>query len=176
MPAPSAPDAKAPGIGLTPRAPPRRRNFPMTQSMTQPQAITPAITPDRIMQIGSAFAASKAFLSAVELGVFTELARQPADLGSLSWRLGLHPRSAADFLDSLVALKLLDRCGGVYRNTPEADAFLDRRKPGYIGGMLEMMNARLYGFWGSLTEALRTGKPQNEAKHDRDPDLFRSLY
>jgi hypothetical protein len=138
--------------------------------MTQSQPVTP----DRIMQIGSAFAASKALLSAVELGVFTELAHQPADLGSLSWRLGLHPRSAADFLDTLVALKLLDRDGGVYRNTPEADTFLDRAKPSYVGGMLEMMNSRLYGFWGSLTEAVRTGKPQNEARND--PDLFRKLY
>jgi hypothetical protein len=126
------------------------------------------------MQLGSAFAASKAFLSAVELGVFTELARRPADLGSLSWRLGLHPRSAADFLDTLVALKLLDRDGGVYRNAPEADAFLDRGKPSYMGGILEMMNARLYGFWGSLTDALRTGKPQNEAKNDAD--VFKKLY
>jgi hypothetical protein len=132
------------------------------------------LSPDRIMQIGSAFAASKAFLSAVELGVFTELARQPADLGSLSWRLGLHPRSAADFLDTLVALKLLNRDGGVYRNAPEADTFLDRAKPSYLGGMLEMMNSRLYGFWGSLTDALRTGKPQNEARND--PDLFKKLY
>jgi hypothetical protein len=33
--------------------------------------------------------------------------------------------------------------------------------------MLEMANARLYPFWGSLTEALRTGEPQNEAKQGR---------
>jgi hypothetical protein len=51
---------------------------------------------------------------------------------------------------------------------------LDRRKSLYIGGMLEMANARLYPFWGSLTEALRTGEPQNEAK--RGGDLFGELY
>ena len=37
-----------------------------------------------------------------------------------------------------------------------------------------MANARLYPFWGSLTEALRTGEPQNEAK--RGGDLFDELY
>jgi hypothetical protein len=40
--------------------------------------------------------------------------------------------------------------------------------------MLEMSNARLYRFWGSLTEALRTGKPQNEAKTGED--FFGTLY
>jgi hypothetical protein len=74
----------------------------------------------------------------------------------------------------LVALKVLDRQDGVYRNSPEADLFLDRAKPTYIGGILEMANARLYGFWGSLTEALKTGKPQNEAK--TGGDLFTTLY
>ena len=132
------------------------------------------VTPDRIMQLGGAFAASKVFLSAMELGVFTELARRPADLGTLSWRLGLHPRAGADFLDTLVALGVLERKGGVYSNSPDAEAFLDKAKPTYVGGLLEMMNTRLYGFWGSLTEALRTGKPQNEAKNESD--FFKKLY
>src|SRR5829696_1357891 len=57
---------------------------------------------------------------------------------------------------------------GVYRNTPEADLFLDKSKPSYVGGLLEMANSRLYGFWGSRTEALRTGELQNEAKHGSD--------
>ena len=43
------------------------------------------------------------------------------------------------------------------------------RKPTYVGGMLEMANARLYPFWGSLTEGLRTGEPQNEAKAGARP-------
>jgi hypothetical protein len=70
---------------------------------------------------------------------------------------------------------MLDRDeDGRYRNTPASDLFLDRRKPGYVGGMLEMANARLYPYWGSLTEGLRTGEPQNEAK--RGGDLFGELY
>jgi SAM-dependent methyltransferase len=132
-------------------------------------------TPERIMQLGLGFWGSKAFLSAVELGVFTELAEGPLALEPLTARLGLHARSARDFFDTLVALGMLEREAGVYRNTPETDLFLDRRKPSYIGGILEMGNARLYGFWGSLTEALRTGEPQNEAKHG-GPSPFDVLY
>ncbi|MBI1356891.1 MAG: methyltransferase [Acidobacteria bacterium] len=127
------------------------------------------------MQIGTGFWASKTLLSAVEMEVFTELARQPEDLASLQGRLGLHPRSAQDFLDALVALGFLERHDGVYSNAAETDLFLDKRKPTYLGGMLEMLNHRLYGFWGSLTEALRTGKPQNESKHGGE-GLFEALY
>ena len=108
--------------------------------------------------------ASKTLLSAVELGVFNTLANGPADLPTLQQKLGLHPRSAQDFLDALVALNLLERRNGIYSNTVETDLFLDKEKPSYMGGLLEMANARLYRFWGSLTDALRTGERQNEAK------------
>ena len=135
---------------------------------------TAQLTPGRIMQLGLGFWGSKALLSAVELGVFTELAKEPLDAKMLAERLRLHPRSACDFFDALVALGMLYRNRSKYTNTTETDFFLDRAKPSYVGGMLEMANARLYPFWGSLTEALRTGKPQNEIK--KGEDLFSVLY
>ena len=123
------------------------------------------MTPDAILQLGLAFWGSKTLLSAVELGVFSELAEAgPLDGEALRERLGLHPRSARDFFDALVALGHARARRRPLRNTPATDLFLDRAKPSYVGGMLEMANARLYGFWGSLTEGLRTGEPQNEAK------------
>lgn len=132
------------------------------------------ITPDRILQTGLAFWDAKTLLSAVEMELFTELAKHPADLKTLQGRLGLHPRGARDFLDALVALGFLQRINGVYHNAPETDLFLDKAKPSYIGGMLEMANHRLYPFWGSLTTALRTGESQNESKGGHDP--FTALY
>ena len=113
-------------------------------------------------------------LSAVELGVFTELAKGPLDSETLKTRLNLHRRSALDFFDALVSLGMLKREKGLYRNTAETNLFLDRRKASYIGGWPEMFNERLYGFWGSLTEGLRTGRPQNEIKGGQD--LFSALY
>ena len=134
------------------------------------------VTPDAIMQLGLGFWGSKTLLSAVELGLFTELAAHgPQDAAALTRRLGLHGRGARDFLDALVALRVLERDeAGRYANTPATAAFLDRGKPGYVGGLLEMANARLYAFWGSLTLALRTGQPQNELK--QGGDLFGELY
>ena len=132
------------------------------------------ITPDRILQTGLAFWDAKTLLSAVEMELFTELAKHPEDLKTLQGRLGLHPRGARDFLDALVALGFLQRIDGVYHNAPETDLFLDKAKPSYVGGILEMANHRLYPYWGSLTTALRTGEPQNESKGGHDP--FTALY
>jgi hypothetical protein len=135
----------------------------------------PAVTPDQILQLGFGFWGSKTLLSAIELGVFSALAGGPASEEELRSRLDLDGRSCCDFLDALVALGMLDRGPAGYRNTPAGDLFLDRAKPSYVGGILEMANARLYGFWGSLTEALRTGELQNEAKGGGE-DLFEALY
>ncbi len=144
----------------------------MTQTIDAPAG--PTVTPDLIMQIGSGFWASKTLLSAVELGLFTALARRPASAAELRAEYGLQERGTTDFFDALVALGLLERRDGQYSNTPATDLFLDRTKPSYLGGILEMFNARLYGYWGSLTEALRTGVPQNEAK--TGGNFFTALY
>lgn len=132
------------------------------------------VSPTSILELGLGFWGSKALLSAVELGLFTALAGGPQSRTSLATLLGLHSRSSRDFLDALVALGLLERDGDLYANADAADRFLDRAKPTYIGGALEMANARLYPFWGSLTEALRTGRAQNEAKSGGS--FFATLY
>jgi hypothetical protein len=135
--------------------------------------------PSHIMQVGMGFWPSKTLLSAVELEVFTQLGSESLTGEELRERLGLHPRGLYDFLDTLVATGLLERDGdgpdGRYRNTPDGAVFLDKNSPAYIGGILEMANARLYRFWGDLTDALRTGRPQNEVKHNGKP-MFDELY
>ncbi len=132
------------------------------------------LRPDHLLQTGLAFWQSKTLLSAVEIELFTHLARSPGTLEELQQRLNLHPRGARDFLDALVALGFLQRQDGLYRNTAETDLFLDKTKPSYIGGILEMANSRLYRYWGSLTEAVRTGESQNESKGGLDP--FQAIY
>ena len=132
------------------------------------------IAPDKILQLGLGFWGAKTLLSAVELGIFTELSQGPLNAESLRTRLNLHARGANDFFDALVALGILQRKDGHYSNTPECDFFLDRAKPSYIGGLLEMANARLYPAWGHLTTGLKTGEPQNESKEAKD--TFAELY
>jgi hypothetical protein len=135
--------------------------------------------PSHILQVGMGFWPSKTVLSAVELELFTQLGAESMTGEELGERLGLHPRAIYDFLDTLVALRFLERDGdgtdGRYRNTADTAAFLDKSRPTYIGGILEMAGARLYRFWGDLTQALQTGKPQNEIKHTGKP-MFEELY
>jgi O-methyltransferase domain/Dimerisation domain len=136
-----------------------------------------ALTPQRILEVGMGFWPAKVLLSAVELGVFTSLGASSKTAEELRALLGLDRRAVPDFPDTLVALGFLERDGNGptarYRNTPEGAAFLDRRSPAYVGGFLE--NDRLYPFWGDLTEALRTGTPQNELKRT-GTSMFEELY
>jgi predicted O-methyltransferase YrrM len=137
------------------------------------------VDPSHIMQVGMGFFGSKTLLSAVELELFTKLGGDGMTASQIAEALGLDARAIPDFTDALVALDLLDREGegtdALYRNTEVGAVFLDKASPAYIGGILEMANARLYGFWGDLTEALKTGKPQNEVKHTGRA-MFEELY
>ena len=137
------------------------------------------LDPSPILQTAFAFWSSKVLLTAVEFGVFTQLGQRRVTGVELGGELGLHARGIGDFFDALVAMKFLEREGegpsAKYYNTPESDLYLDRHSPRYVGGILEMLNARLFKFWHDLPEALRTGKPQNEIKHGQK-GMFEELY
>jgi hypothetical protein len=132
-----------------------------------------------ILQTAFAFWSSKVLLTAVEMGAFTKLGSRRLTGTELGAELGLHPRGIKDFFDALVAMKFLEREGegpsGKYFNTPSGAVYLDERSPRYVGGILTMLNARLFKFWHDLPEALRTGKPQNEVKHGQK-GIFEELY
>jgi len=137
------------------------------------------LNPSAILQTAFSFWSSKVLLTAVEFGVFTKLSNRQLTGLELGEELGLHPRGIADFFDALVAMKFLEREGNGpsarYSNAPESALFLDQASPRYVGGILVMLNARLFKFWHDLPEALRTGKPQNEIKHGQK-GMFEELY
>jgi len=137
------------------------------------------INPSKIMQVGMGFWASKTLLTAVNLELFTLLSKGELSGSSIKSVLKLHDRGLYDFLDTLVSLGFLTRKGlkdsAIYRNSEDTDLFLDKNKPSYIGGMLEMCNNRLYTFWGDLEEGLKTGLPQNECKNG-GASVFELLY
>ena len=141
--------------------------------------MNPPLDPGPILQTAFAFWSSKVLLTAVDFGVFTKLGDRRITGAELGAELGLHPRGIADFFDALVAMKFLDREGdgpsGKYFNTPAGALYLDSHSPRYVGGILVMLNERLFKFWHDLPEALRTGKPQNESKHGQK-GVFEELY
>jgi hypothetical protein len=137
------------------------------------------LDPGPILQTAFAFWSSKVLLTAVEFGLFTKLGDRRISGAELGVELGLHQRGISDFFDALVAMKFLDRVGdgpsAKYFNTPAGAVYLDSNSPRYVGGILTMLNARLFKFWHDLPEALRTGRPQNEAKHGQK-GVFEELY
>ncbi len=137
------------------------------------------LDPGPILQTAFAFWSSKVLLTAVEFGVFTKLGDRRITGAELGAELGMHARGISDFFDALVAMQFLGRDGdgqsAKYHNTPAGALYLDSNSPRYVGGILVMLNARLFKFWNDLPEALRTGKPQNEAKHGQK-GMFEELY
>jgi len=154
----------------------------MTQTLTgaqiDPEAAKP-LTPDHILEVGMGFFASRTLLSAVEMRLFSIVGSDGLTGEEIGERLALADRGRDDFLDALVSLGFLGREGdgptSRYVNTPETALFLSQDSPAYVGGILEMSSSRLYGFWDSLTEGLRTGHPQNETKDGGEP-IFAQLY
>ena len=138
-------------------------------------------SPAGIMQIGTGFWASKILLAAIKFQLFTKLGEKKkmsaSDIKS-TLNLKCSDWHAYDFLDALTVFKFLNREGlletAEYSNTADTDMFLDKNKPTYIGGLLEMLNNRLYSFWGNLEEGLLTGVAQNEVK--RGEDFFGLIY
>ncbi|MES2921267.1 MAG: methyltransferase [Verrucomicrobiota bacterium] len=132
-----------------------------------------------ILQTAFGFWGSKVLLTAVEFGVFTTLAGQRLSGAELGAAVGIHPRGVFDFFDALVSMNFLGRDGdgpdAKYFNTPASKLYLVSGSPRYIGGIMEMLNARLFKYWHDLPEALRTGKPQNEVKHGQK-EMFEELY
>jgi hypothetical protein len=135
--------------------------------------------PAPILQTAFAFWNAKVLLTAVEMNLFTALGDRSCTGSELGTKLALHPRAIPDFFDALVAMKFLERDGdgpdACYRNTAEGAAYLDATSPRYIGGILTMLNQRLFKYWHDLPEALRTGRPQNEVKYG-EKGIFEALY
>ncbi|SMG53293.1 methyltransferase [Arenibacter troitsensis] len=137
------------------------------------------VDPSKILQVGTGFFGTKTLLTAVNMELFTVLAKRELSGKDIQSRLGLHSRSLYDFLDALVAMDFLKRKGlkesALYSNAEDADFFLDKNKSSYIGGILEMCNNRLYPFWNNLEDGLKTGLPQNETKNGGKP-IFEAIY
>jgi hypothetical protein len=137
------------------------------------------LDPGAILQTAFGFWSSKVLLTAVQFGVFTSLGERRLTGQELGAELALHPRAISDFFDALVAMGFLDREGdgpsAKYFNTPAGSLYLVQGSPRYIGGILVMLNDRLFRYWNDLPEALRTGRPQNEIKHGQK-GMFEELY
>lgn len=121
------------------------------------------LSPERILQAGLGFRDSQLLLSALELGLFTELGKGPRTAHQLHRALGLSAQATAPWLDRLVELNFLERDGAgdgaIYLNSREAAHFLDRKSAAYVGVELEGLGEQVYAQWKSLIRTLQDGEP-----------------
>ncbi|MCK7468524.1 MAG: acetylserotonin O-methyltransferase [Desulfosudis oleivorans] len=89
---------------------------------------------------------------------------------------GLDRRGGRILLDACVALGLLEKDQGRYKNTPEAALFLVPGSPADLSGAIRY-NRDVYGAWGRLKEMAVTGKPveKPEVHLGQDPDRARTF-
>src|SRR5262249_50165943 len=139
-------------------------------------AQSPPLTenPGPIMGIMTGYWHARILLTAVNADVFTELAGSPATAAEVAGRLGQVMPGTRDFLLALTGLGLLELRDGRFANSPVADRFLVRDRPGSIGGYLRFCERELNPAWDGLASALRTGKPQNRAALEGNP--YHTLY
>ncbi len=118
------------------------------------------VLPDEFMEMVRGYQASRVVLSALELDVFSEVARsdEQATAATLAKTMGTEQRGTEVMLNALVALSLLTKNGDVYANAPLAKRYLAFGSPDDARDALKH-NLSLWTTWSSLTERLRTGKP-----------------
>jgi 3-hydroxy-5-methyl-1-naphthoate 3-O-methyltransferase len=126
------------------------------------------VTPERLMQIGFAYAPPLIIGAAVSNKVFDTLANGTKTAEELSKETGAPVRGLRAIMNALVGLELLKKTDGKYSLTPESEAFLVSNKPGTLAGFFPMLMKRLMPLWLKLDEIVRTGEP-GEARNEEHP-------
>ncbi len=134
-----------------------------------------ATTPEAILGIGRAFMESRVLLTAVELDVFTPLARRAMTAAELARELGADLRGITTLLDAVAATSLLEKEDGRYRCVGDAAALLSRESARSVVPMLQHSVA-LWRRWSELTDVVRRGtpapRPANTEQREQDREAF----
>jgi 3-hydroxy-5-methyl-1-naphthoate 3-O-methyltransferase len=134
-----------------------------------------------LLELATGYQRSKTLFALVEMGVPTLLAGQSLPLKEIVRTLGLHPIAADRFLNSSVALGLLEQVDGDFRNTALSERFLVKGKPTYLGDQLLKYDRASYPLWGDLTSRLKTWQPGESGASQRpvtegDPEEMRAQH
>jgi len=117
------------------------------------------VVPDELLESIRGFMSSRVLLTAIELDVFTALARVPgpATAAIVTRALGTDRRATETLLNALAALGVVAKKDGAYSNGPVAARFLVAGTPDDARISLRH-NASLWASWSALTDVVRSGK------------------
>lgn len=128
----------------------------------------------RIWNIARGFQPSRLLLTAVEMEIFAEVGEGAVESVHIAERIGADARGTDRLMNALVAIGLLEKESGRFRNSEDAREYLVPGKPGYVGGAL-LHNVRMWDAWTYLTESVRGGTSYGRVKHEKSPDQGESF-
>lgn len=115
-------------------------------------------SPALFFETANAFQRTEALRAAVELDLFTHLAAGQTTAEKLAAACGVSQKGIRILADYLTIVGFLTKQADRYANTPDADAFLNRHSPAFVGGALEfLLTPTLRDSFRTLTDAVRRG-------------------
>ncbi len=132
--------------------------------------------PDLVMDLIEAFRRSKTMFAAVSLGIFETLEPGALSAPALATRLSLEPSALSRLLEACVAIRLLERVGETYRNTPTASAYLRPQSDSQLTGYIKYSNDVLWKLWAVLEDAVREGTHRWQQVYGWDEPIFSSFF
>ncbi len=132
-------------------------HFPLIQYVTK-------MIPEKIKQLSSAAYTSFAFLAGMKLSLFTILSQKQSTPKHLAKTMSVKEKHIERLLYALVSVGLLRLENGKFLNTEEAEQYLVKGKPDYLGNHVYVNPGLNYGNWGSavhIADSIRTGEPQD---------------
>lgn len=124
------------------------------------------ISPDPLHVMARRFWEDKAFLTAVELDMFSAIGSERCTGEQIAQRLGTDQGATEKLLNALTAMKLLEKSNNQYKNTQLTLLYLDVQSEHYLGTALKH-NAHLWYSWSNLTDIVRTGQRQRDDKKSK---------
>jgi SAM-dependent methyltransferase len=120
------------------------------------------MNPATIREFAALYQKSRILLSAFELDIFTSIENSGSTAGQVAGSLNLDDRACERLMNALVSLGFLSKKGGLFFNTGDSFAFLSRKSPEYLGGL--MHSNHLWKTWSNLTQVVRSGESANPAE------------
>ncbi|GAC1449529.1 MAG: class I SAM-dependent methyltransferase [Isosphaeraceae bacterium] len=132
--------------------------------------------PGVVLDLIESFRRSKTMFAAVSLGIFDALSSGPRGTTELAKQLGANPEALGRLLDACVGLRLLDRKGDQYQNTPPASAFLTSTSPQRLTGYIHFSNDVMWKMWANLEDAVREGSHRWKQTYGWDGPIFANFF
>lgn len=129
------------------------------------------VTPQAIFETLTAYQRSAALASAIELDLFSAIARGKETAPELAKACRASERGIRSLADFLVLDGFLTKGGDRYRLGEVAAMFLDRARPSYVGSIAEFLHgAPLRGMFDELTASVRRGSSAASERGTMDPE------